>query len=66
VLLTEKNHVFDAVIGPFCSMNMEKASSSLVPRIVAAGAHRCVDKSRLGTDLLPGIKSLYEQPTEAQ
>jgi DNA-binding NarL/FixJ family response regulator len=38
----------------------------LLPRVVAAGAHGCVAKSRLSTVLLPGSKSLCEQPTEAQ
>lgn len=28
----------------------------LLPRVLEAGAHGCVDKSRLGTDLLPSIK----------
>jgi two-component system response regulator NreC len=30
----------------------------LLPRALEAGAHACVDKSRLGTDLLPTIKSI--------
>jgi DNA-binding NarL/FixJ family response regulator len=30
----------------------------LLPRVIAAGAHGCVDKGRLSTDLLPSIKSI--------
>jgi len=30
----------------------------LLPRAVEAGGHACVDKSRLGTDLLPTIESV--------
>jgi DNA-binding NarL/FixJ family response regulator len=30
----------------------------LLPRVVEAGAHACLDKNRLGTDLLPTIRSL--------
>jgi DNA-binding NarL/FixJ family response regulator len=30
----------------------------LLPHIIAAGAHGCVDKVRLSTDLLPSIKKI--------
>jgi DNA-binding NarL/FixJ family response regulator len=31
----------------------------LLPRSLAAGAHGCVDKARMGTDLLPAVRSLF-------
>lgn len=34
----------------------------LLPRAVEAGAHACVDKSRLSTDLLASIKSVVGTP----
>jgi two-component system response regulator NreC len=33
-------------------------SNRLLPRSLAAGAHGCVDKARIATDLLPALKSL--------
>ena len=32
----------------------------LLPRVIKAGAHACVDKSRLGTELVKTIQSLVE------
>jgi len=32
--------------------------TQLLPRVIEAGGHACVDKSRLGTDLLASIKAL--------
>ena len=34
----------------------------LLPRALAAGANSCVDKSRLGTDLVLDIASLWDAP----
>ena len=37
----------------------------LLPRALQAGANACIDKTRLGTDLLSTIKSLEGLPPEA-
>jgi DNA-binding NarL/FixJ family response regulator len=36
--------------------------TQLLPRVIEAGAHACVDKSCLSTDLLPTIKSTATTP----
>lgn len=35
----------------------------LLPRSLEAGAHGCVDKARLATDLLPTLRSLFKNPS---
>ena len=37
-------------------------SQHLLPRALKAGAHGCVDKARLVTDLLPTLRSLFKNP----
>ena len=35
----------------------------LLPRSLEVGAHDCVDKARLFTDLLPTLRSLFKNPS---
>lgn len=34
-------------------------SNQLLPRALEAGAHGCIDKGRIATDLLPTLRSLF-------
>jgi DNA-binding NarL/FixJ family response regulator len=35
-------------------------SSQLLPRSLEAGAHGCIDKARIATDLLPALRKLFK------
>jgi DNA-binding NarL/FixJ family response regulator len=41
-------------------------TAQLLPHVLEAGAHACVDKSRLGTDLLLSIRNMPEIPQARQ